>query len=98
MHNCLLTILSHTLDIFGAKALHEKAIQEVVYPLLMHSTNLNNPQSEVLIEDALKLWDIALVLQPEIPRPLLDLIPQLINLVSSGKNVDQCLLLVDNYL
>jgi hypothetical protein len=31
-----------------------------MYPLLSYATNLSNPEAEVLVEEALKCWGVAL--------------------------------------
>jgi hypothetical protein len=31
-----------------------------MYPLLQYATNLSNPEAEVLVEEALKCWGVAL--------------------------------------
>lgn len=35
-------------------------LQGVMYPLLQYATNLSNPEAEVLVEEALKCWGVAL--------------------------------------
>jgi hypothetical protein len=35
-------------------------LQGVMYPLLSYATNLSNPEAEVLVEEALKCWGVAL--------------------------------------
>ena len=32
----------------------------MMYPLLSYATNLGNPEAEVLVEEALKCWGVAL--------------------------------------
>jgi hypothetical protein len=39
-------------------------VQAVMYLLLGYATNLFNPEAEVLIEEALKCWGVALAVEP----------------------------------
>jgi hypothetical protein len=41
-------------------------VQAVMYPLLGYATNLSNPEAEVLIEEALKCWGVALAVEPAV--------------------------------
>lgn len=52
--------------LFVCVNLSKPQVQAVMYPLLSYATNLSNPEAEVLVEEALKCWGVALAVEPAV--------------------------------
>ncbi len=69
-----------------------------MYPLLRYATDPSSPESEVLLEEALRCWGVALAVAPAVPQPLLELLPRLGELLARGRDAGPAFQLVEAYL
>ena len=61
-------------------------MQGVLFPLLTHATDASLPESEVLIEEALRLWRAVLGATDQIPFEFVNLMPNLWKILERGKD------------
>lgn len=60
LHGALIGVLTHLVDRLGRLATEDASIAQVLPPLLAHALDLRNPESDALVEDALKLLRVTL--------------------------------------
>ena len=60
LHSALMGVLTHLVDRLGRLATEHSHISQVLLPILAHSLDLANPETETLVEDALKLLRVTL--------------------------------------
>lgn len=58
----------------------------MLFPLLAHATDASLPESEVLIEEALRLWRAVLGATDQIPFEFANLMPNLWKILERGKD------------
>lgn len=73
-------------------------VQAVMYPLISYATNLSNPEAEVLIEEALKCWGVALAVERTVAPQLVGLLPNISNLLRRGKENSAVFQILEAYL
>lgn len=73
-------------------------VQAVMYPLISYATNLSNPEAEVLIEEALKCWGVALAVEPSVAPQLVGLLPNMSHLLRRGKDNSAVFQILEAYL
>jgi hypothetical protein len=73
-------------------------VQAVMYPLLGYATNLSNPEAEVLIEEALKCWGVALAVEPAVAPQLVGLLGNMSHLLRRGKDNSAAFQILEAYL
>ena len=61
-------------------------VQGVLFPLLAHATDPSLPESEVLIEEALRLWRAVLGATDQIPFEFVNLMPNLWKILERGRD------------
>jgi hypothetical protein len=69
-----------------------------MYPLLSYATNLQNPEAEVLIEEALKCWGVALAVEPAVAPQLVGLLGNMSHLLRRGKDNSAAFQILEAYL
>lgn len=69
-----------------------------MYPLINYATNLSNPEAEVLIEEALKCWGVALAVEPTVAHQLISLLPNMSHLLRRGKDNSAVFQILEAYL
>eukprot|EP00879_Flechtneria_rotunda_P029048 GHRR01031307.1.p2 GENE.GHRR01031307.1~~GHRR01031307.1.p2 ORF type:complete len:102 (+),score=19.17 GHRR01031307.1:234-539(+) len=69
-----------------------------MYPLLNYATNLSNPEAEVLVEEALKCWGVALAVEPSVAPQLVGLLPNMSQLLKRGKDNSAAFQILEAYL
>jgi hypothetical protein len=69
-----------------------------MYPLLSYATNLQNPEVEVLIEEALKCWGVALAVEPAVAPQLVGLLGNMSHLLRRGKDNSAAFQILEAYL
>ncbi len=67
-------------------SLDDAQVQGVLFPLLAHATDPSLPESEVLIEEALRLWRAVLGATDQIPFEFANLMPNLWRILERGKD------------
>lgn len=60
LHSALIAVLTHLVGKLRTAALSNEHISSVVYPLLRFALNLGGAESEVLCEEAFRLWSVTL--------------------------------------
>ena len=94
----ILAMLGHLISKLGRAAVSSPAISQVIYPLLISSTDTANPSAEPLAEDALRLWMSMLQSLPELTTDLLELGPsRLVPHLERGKELEFCLRIASAY-
>ena len=94
----ILAMLGHLISKLGRAAVGSPAISQVVYPLLLSSTDPKNEAAESLAEDALRLWLSMLHSSPELTTDLIDLGPsRLVPHLERGKELEFCLRIASAY-
>ena len=69
----------------------------MVQPLLAHATNLRGPESEVLVEEAFKLWSAVLSSSFTVPPPMLALLPSMSQILRRGKDNSAAFQILEGY-
>ena len=94
----VLAMLGHMVSKIGQEAVKAPMISNIVYPLLLSSTDPANPSAEPLAEDALRLWLSMLHASPQLTAELIDLGPsRLIPHLEKSKELDFCLQIASAY-
>ena len=94
----ILAMLGHLVSKLGRAAVSSPAIAQVIYPLLLSSTDPRNAAAEPLAEDALRLWLSMLHASPELTTDLADLGPsRLVPHLERGKELEFCLRIAAAY-
>ena len=94
----ILAMLGHLISKLGRAAVSSPAISQVVYPLLLSSTDPANAAAEPLAEDALRLWLSMLHSSPDLTTDLVELGPaRLVPHLERGKEPDFCLRIAAAY-
>lgn len=94
----LLAMLGHMISKLGQSAIKDPRISEIIYPLLLSSTDQNNPSAEPLAEDALRLWLAMLQASPGLTTELIELGPsRLVPHLERNKEVEFCLQIASAY-
>ncbi|PSC67511.1 importin-11 isoform X1 [Micractinium conductrix] len=70
LHSALISTVTHLLLRLGSAAVADPRVAELLYPLLMHATNLGSPDSEPLVDDGLRLLSAVLSTSDALPQPL----------------------------
>ncbi|KAK9845638.1 hypothetical protein WJX84_002303, partial [Apatococcus fuscideae] len=86
LHSALIAVLTHLVSRMGAQAASQSEVQGVLFPLLTHATDASLPESEVLIEEALRLWRAVLGATDQIPFEFANLMPNLWKILERGKD------------
>jgi hypothetical protein len=87
LHCSLLAMLAHLISKLGVAAAQQPEVAGVLLPLLMHATNVSDPQAEPLMEDGLKLWMAVLSATPAVTRQLLELLTGRLEIIfKNGKD------------
>lgn len=66
LHSALIAVLTHLVGKLRSAALANEHIASVVYPLLRFSTSIGGAESEVLCEEAFRLWSVTLGSLPQV--------------------------------
>jgi hypothetical protein len=77
LHSALIAVLTHLVTKLRGIATQDPRVMGVVFPLLQFATNLRNPESEVLVEEAFRLWNTTISSLTAITPELLELLPNL---------------------
>ncbi len=94
----ILAMLGHLISKLGRAAVSSPAISQVIYPLLLSSTDPANAAAEPLAEDALRLWLSMLHSSPELTTDLVELGPsRLVPHLERGKELEFCLRIAAAY-
>jgi hypothetical protein len=94
----VLAMLSHLVSKLGRTASEDPRISQVIYPLLLSSTDPLNPAAEPLAEDALRLWLTMLQITPSLTSELKLLGPsRLVPHLEKGKDLEYCLQIASAY-
>ena len=94
----ILAMLAHLISKLGRAAVSSPAISQVIYPLLLSSTDPANAAAEPLAEDALRLWLSMLHSSPNLTTDLVDLGPsRLVPHLERGKELEFCLRIAAAY-
>lgn len=94
----VLAMLGHMVSKIGQEAIKDPRISQIVYPLLLSSTDPANSSAEPLAEDALRLWLAMLHASPQLTSELIDLGPcRLIPHLERSKEIDFCLQIASAY-
>jgi len=98
LHSALLAVATHLVGKLRRAALSDPQVAATVYPLLHYATSLGSPESECLVEEAFRLWSCALSALPEVPPPLLGLLPHLAAILARGRDNTAALGILESYL
>ena len=94
----VLAMLSHLVSKLGRIVSEDRRISQVIYPLLLSSTDPLNPAAEPLAEDALRLWLTMLQVTPSLTSELKILGPsRLVPHLEKGKDLEYCLQIATAY-
>jgi hypothetical protein len=98
LHCSLLAMLAHLISKLGTAAAQKPEVAGVLLPLLMHATNVSDPQSEPLMEDGLKLWMAVLSATPSATPQLLELLTgRLEGILKNGKDNTAAFSIAEGY-
>ncbi|KAK9865409.1 hypothetical protein WJX84_004910 [Apatococcus fuscideae] len=86
LHSALIAVLTHLVSRMGSQAASHSEVQGVLFPLLAHATDPSLPESEVLIEEALRLWRAVLGATDQIPFEFVNLMPNLWKILERGRD------------
>ena len=98
LHSALMAVLTHLVGKLRGVALENPQVQPVLYPLLSYATDPRNPEGEVLVEEAFRLWAMTLSACQNIPQPLLQLLPNMGTLLRRGKDNTAAFQILEAYL
>lgn len=56
LHSALMAVMTHLVNRLRGAALEDPGLQGVLFPLLHYATDPASPEADVLLEEALKLW------------------------------------------
>lgn len=94
----VLAMLGHLVGKLGPAAAEDARVHQVVFPMLVSSTDPNNPSSQALAEDALRLWLVMLHTSPELTSEMQDLGPsRLVPHLERGKDMEFSLEIASAY-
>lgn len=94
----LLAMLGHLVSKLGRVAVEDPQISQVIMPLLISSTDPNNPLAEPLADDALRLWLAILHASPSLTQGLADLGPsRLVPHLERAKDLEHALQIAAAY-
>lgn len=94
----VLAMLAHLVGKLGRAAAEDARVRQVIYPMLISSTDPDNPSSQALAEDALRLWLVMLHTSPELTSEMQDLGPsRLVPHLERGKDMEFSLEIASAY-
>lgn len=70
----------------------------MLFALLQFATNLRSPESEVLVEEAFKLWSVALAAMPTLNPAMTMLLPNMAAILVRGKDNTAAFQILESYL
>lgn len=98
LHSALIAVLTHLVNRLRTAAISHPQVQSVVFPLLQYATNLRSAEAEVLVEEAFRLWAVALASLPSVPPALLQLLPNMGAILRRGRDNTAVFQILESYL
>ncbi|KAK9829330.1 hypothetical protein WJX72_005222 [[Myrmecia] bisecta] len=98
LHSALIAVLTHLVSRLCGLATSNAQVQSVLYPLLQHATDSASPDSDCLVEEALRLWQAVLAGCTAVVHPLKDLFPNLLQVVQRGRDNAAAFSTLEKYL
>ncbi|WIA23852.1 hypothetical protein OEZ85_013510 [Tetradesmus obliquus] len=98
LHSALMAVITHLVGKLRHAAMANEQVQAVMYPLLGYATNLHNPEAEVLVEEALKCWGVALAVEPAVAPQLVGLLGNMSHLLKRGTDNSAAFQILEAYL
>lgn len=98
LHSALIATLTHLVSRLGQLAMGDAGMQSVLYPLLQFATSTSVGEGEVLVDEALRLWAVAMTAAPNVTHALQELLPNLIRILSRGRDNSTVLAILEAYL